>query len=76
LAHIDTGHRHVAAFRQKQPGQDPQERRLAGAVGAKQRRNTSGADLKVDAGQNLLVAERPGNVTSIQDSAQGGCVPG
>ena len=66
----------MAAFCQKQPGQYSQEGRLAGAVGAKQRRNTSGADLKVDAGQNLLIAERPGNVTSIQDSAQGGCVPG
>jgi len=65
----------VAAFCQEQPGQDPQERRLTGAVGAKQRRNTSGADLKVDAGQNLLIAERPGDVTSIQDSAQGGYAP-
>jgi hypothetical protein len=71
LADIDTGHRHVTAFCQEQPGQDPQEGRLAGAVGAKQRRNTSGADLKVDPGQNLLIAERPGDVTSIQDSAGG-----
>jgi hypothetical protein len=76
LAHIDTGHRHVAAFCQEQPGQYPQERRFAGAVGAKQRRNTSGADLKVDAEQNPLIAERPGDVTSIQDSAQGGYAPG
>jgi hypothetical protein len=66
----------VAAFRQEQPGQDPQERGLAGAVGAKQGRNTSGADPMVDAGQNLLIAERPGNVTRIQDSAQGGYAPG
>jgi len=66
----------VAALGQEQPGQDPQEGRLAGSVGAKQRRNTSGADPKVDAGQNLLIAKRPGNVTSIQDSARGVCAPG
>ncbi|HVI18283.1 MAG TPA: hypothetical protein VM712_07890 [Gaiellales bacterium] len=66
----------MAAFCQEQTGQDPQERRLAGAVGAEQGRNTSGADLKVDAGQNLPITERPGNVTSIQDSAQGVCAPG
>jgi hypothetical protein len=67
----------MAAFCQEQTGQDPEEGRLAGAVGAKQGRNTSGADLKVDAGQNLFLAERPGNVTSIQDSAQGrDCAPG
>jgi hypothetical protein len=66
----------VAAFCQEQPGQYPQEGRLAGAVGSKQGRNTSGADLKVDAGQNLLIAERPGNVASIQDSARGISLPG
>jgi hypothetical protein len=66
----------VAAFCQEQPGQDSQERRLAGAIGAKQRRNASGADPKVDAGQNLLITERPSDVTSIQDSARGDGAPG
>jgi len=66
----------VAAVCQEQPGQYPQEGGLAGAVWAKQGRNTSGADLKVDAGQNLLIAERPGDVTSIQDSARGVCATG
>ena len=70
---VEAGHRHVAAFCQKQPRQDPQEGGLAGAVGAEQRRNTSGADLKVDAGQDMLITERPANVASIQDSAQGVC---
>ena len=49
-------------------GQRLGDGKVAGAVDA--------ADLKVDAGQNLLIAERPGNVTSIQDSAQGVSAPG
>ena len=68
---VDTGDGDRPRVGQQQTGDDPQERGLAGAVWPEQRRNATGVDPKVDAGQDVLVAERTCYSLSNQDGARG-----
>jgi hypothetical protein len=64
-----------AGRRLGEAGQNPQQRRLAGAVGPEQRVDLAVADLHADAAQHLALAEAPREAADV-DGAGGACVRG